>query len=105
MEIIEYKKSRNKQWQFAIAALFTTIVHAYFIRESSDSLFFLVGLSCTWLLTTGLFLYQIRSAAKEAKCPKCTTDLYEIIESLKTSGKLELKYCPICGQSVSTNTI
>ena len=105
MEYISYKQSRKKQWMFAGAALASTVLSAYLVQTNTEHPIYLAIIALFWLSTTGVFLYQARNAAKEAKCPNCSTDLYEIIERLKTNQKVELKFCPNCGHEVTINAI
>jgi len=42
---------------------------------------------------------MIKKQSKEALCPHCEADLFEVIEISK-SVKLEFNFCPNCGKEI-----
>jgi len=57
----------------------------------------------TWIFLTisssYLVFIMLKKQSKEALCPHCKSDLFEIIEISK-SVKLDFNFCPNCGEKV-----
>jgi len=57
----------------------------------------------TWIFLTisssYLVFIMVKKQSKEALCPHCKSDLFEIIEISK-SVKLDFNFCPNCGEKV-----
>ena len=57
----------------------------------------------TWIFLTisssYLVFIMLKKESKEALCPHCKSDLFEIIEISK-SVKLDFNFCPNCGEKV-----
>ncbi|WP_345973126.1 hypothetical protein [Sulfurimonas diazotrophicus] len=96
---IEYKKALKKQIVTAIAALLLFLVLMYLSMQSSFGIlqFSIIGMLSIGLMLT--VLHAFKNQAKEAKCPHCETDLFEMTQ-VALSEKVEFNYCPTCGKHV-----
>ena len=56
-----------------------------------------------WILMVAMVSYVsfivLKKQSKEALCPHCEADLFEVIEISK-SVKLEFNFCPNCGKEI-----
>jgi ABC-type transport system involved in cytochrome bd biosynthesis fused ATPase/permease subunit len=96
---IEYKKAFKKQIVTLIAAFIVFFMLIYLAMQPSTGAlqFGVIGLLS--LVSMFAVLKTFRNQAKEAKCPHCKTDLFEIIQ-VALYEKVEFNYCPTCGKNV-----
>lgn len=95
---VHFKQALKKQiWTIAIVI---GIISAYPIATgglNTDGQFY------TWIILIVLSSYVVfmllKKQSKEALCPHCNSDLFEVIEISKTV-KLGFNFCPNCGEKV-----
>lgn len=95
---VHYKQALKKQiWTIAIMIGFVVTYPIITGGLLTDLEFY------TWMfmtLTSSYLVFIIlKKQSKEALCPHCKSDLFEIIEISK-SIKLNFNFCPSCGEKV-----
>ncbi|MCP3923535.1 MAG: hypothetical protein GY714_13230 [Desulfobacterales bacterium] len=61
--------------------------------------FYPVWVFAGYVLFMGYLLLIFIRKSKDAKCPNCETDLYDIIDMAKNKG-IKPSYCISCGQEI-----
>jgi hypothetical protein len=94
---ILYKKAMRKQILILVSLVFSLISVTLLLppRDTQDMI--LMGMLFVVVLYFGIT--AMKNQAKEAKCPHCHVDLFEVIHASRMS-KVKFNYCPNCGNSV-----
>lgn len=98
MNTVQFTSSNKKIKNiamFGIVFLFASITAGFLIPIGDIRNIYLV-LTVT---SIGLICMYLIKKAKNAYCPKCKVDLYNIIEHAKLN-KFNVKYCPSCGAEI-----
>jgi ribosomal protein S27AE len=92
-----YKKAIRKQILILVSLIFSLISVTLLLppRDMHD----LILLSMLFVVVLYFGIAAMKNQAKEAKCPHCHVDLFEVILSSNMS-KVKFNYCPNCGNSV-----
>ena len=94
---VHFKQALKKQiWTISVVSI-CFMIFTFSMNVKSDLHFYI------WLIlftTTSYIVFALlKKQSKEALCPHCKSDLFEIIEISK-SIKLDFNFCPSCGEKV-----
>jgi len=98
MNTIQFTSSNKKIKNIALAGiifLFTSITAGFLIPVGDIRNTYLVIV----VSSIGLICMHLIKKAKNAYCPQCKVDLYNIIDYAKIN-KFNVKYCPSCGEHI-----
>lgn len=95
---VHFKQALKKQiWAISIVIVSIVAYPTLVGGLNTDLAFY------TWILlvlsSSALVFVLLKKQSKEALCPHCESDLFEIIEVSK-SVKLDFNFCPCCSNPV-----
>lgn len=95
---VHYKRSLKKQYVFFVIWSVSVILILYVSMAMTSQwlLYFVIAISAL----TAMLIVHVRKAAREAVCPSCQIDLYEVIDAAKMK-KIDFRHCPACGVSIA----
>ena len=94
---IHYKKAMRKQIFILLSLIFALISVTLLLPPRDTHDLIVLGMLFTVVLYFGII--AMKNQAKEAKCPHCHVDLFEVIHASRMS-KVKFNYCPNCGKHV-----
>ena len=98
MNKIEYKSSSKKiiyACAFCFLLLLALIILSNLKLNGDMRLMFIIASS----ISTGILCLYLIKAAKNALCPRCNVDLYNVIDAAHLK-KIKINYCPSCGVDI-----
>jgi len=93
---VHFKQALKKQIRTIIIVIAIIIVYPMITGGLTTNLKFY-----TWIFlifsSSYLVFVMLKKQSKEALCPHCKSDLFEVIEISK-NVKLDFNFCPCCGK-------
>jgi hypothetical protein len=94
---VNFKQALKKQILLVIVSMATIIAFPFVVGLNTDLLFY------GWIIMTITMIFGtlnvLKKQAKEALCPHCNVDLFEVIQMSKYQ-KVSFNYCPSCGNKI-----
>ncbi len=100
MKKVNYTKSTKKMYLF-IGIFIVFIFAGIFIIYAAEEVAFPYPtfISVFYVLFMGFLVLTFIRKSKDAKCPRCETDLYDVIDLAKNNG-IKPSFCISCGQEI-----
>ncbi len=94
-----FKEALKKQYSLIVIAIL--IVGAFAWKLYPVNTLNKIGVFSAIIIIVGLFtLWAVHKAGYKKLCPKCSADIFPFME-IGEASKVEIIYCPICGEKVS----
>ena len=95
---VHFKQALKKQIWTIVIVIGIVIAYPMITGGLKTDLQFYIWIFLT-LTSSYLVFIMLKKQSKEALCPHCQSDLFEIIEVSK-SIKLDFSFCPSCGKQI-----
>jgi len=95
---VYYKRAIKKQMLTITVIIGIVISYPMLLGKSMTDMQLYLWLMMVAMTTYSVFLL-LKNQSKEAKCPHCEADLFEVIQ-LSQQVKLDFNFCPKCGEKI-----